>query len=172
MPNKTIIDGIDVQDCHEWYSLPDSKLYCKISNEGDFTCKSNPNCYFKQLARAKGEIEKWKPQAELGSDTTDRLSKQLEQKEQECEELKKEKAEIKKYLGISSKTIMQRLEELQEFKDELSISEYKYKQALDDIKYACESECIEGNTGYVVDTSIILDIINDLEKEFNNGNRN
>nr|DAP61830.1 MAG TPA: METALLOTHIONEIN 1, AMT, METAL REGULATION, TRANSLATION-REGULATION [Caudoviricetes sp.] len=40
----------------------------------------------------------------------------------------------------------------------------KYKQAIKDIKYACESECIEGVTGYVVDTSIILDIINNLEK--------
>lgn len=94
MASKTIIDGIDVQDCHEWYSLPDSKLYCKISNEGDFTCKSNPNCYFKQLERTKQEVKKWKHQAELGSDTTDRLSKQLEQKEQECQELQERVASI------------------------------------------------------------------------------
>lgn len=32
---------------------------------------------------------------------------------------------------------MQRLEELQEFKDELSISEYNYKQALDEIEEFC-----------------------------------
>ena len=34
------------------------------------------------------EIEKWKHQAELDSDTTDRLSKELEDKNQEIEELK------------------------------------------------------------------------------------
>lgn len=60
--------------------------------------------------------------------------RQLKRKEQECKELKKEKAEIKKYLGISYKTIIQRLEELQECKDELSIREYNYKQALDEIE--------------------------------------
>ena len=34
------------------------------------------------------EIEKWKHQAELGSDTTNRLAKELDNKDQECEELK------------------------------------------------------------------------------------
>ncbi len=32
---------------------------------------------------------------------------------------------------------MQRLEELQEFKDKLKISEYNYKQALDEIERYC-----------------------------------
>lgn len=41
-----------------------------------------------KIEELKKEIEKWKRQAELDSDTTDRLSKQLEQKEQECKELK------------------------------------------------------------------------------------
>ena len=43
-----------------------------------------------QLARKTQECEKWKHQAELGSETTDRLAKQLEEKEQQCEELKSE----------------------------------------------------------------------------------
>lgn len=43
-----------------------------------------------KIEELKKEIEKWKRQAELDSDTTDRLSKQLEQKEQECEKLKKQ----------------------------------------------------------------------------------
>lgn len=54
---------------------------------------------------------------------------------QKYEKLKNEKAEIKKYLGISSKTIMQRLEELQERKEEASVREDRYKQALDKIEY-------------------------------------
>ena len=80
------------------------------------------------------------------------IKKQLQAKEQECEKLKtqilslqtmeieeleklkQEKTEIKKYLGISDKSIMQRLEELQEFKDELKISEDRYKQECEELK--------------------------------------
>lgn len=43
----------------------------------------------------------------------------------------------------------------------------KYQQAINNIKNACENECIEGNTGYVVDTSIILEIINELQERGN-----
>lgn len=54
-------------------------------------------------------------------------------------ELKYKKAleEIKKYLGISSKTILERLEELQERRDELSEKNLSYEQALDEIKKKC-----------------------------------
>ena len=45
------------------------------------------------------------------------LEEKLLRKKQECEELKKEKVEIKKYLGISHKTILERLEELTDFRD-------------------------------------------------------
>lgn len=40
------------------------------------------------VERYRKECNFWKHQAELGSETTDRLAKQLEEKEQECEELK------------------------------------------------------------------------------------
>lgn len=56
-------------------------------------------------------------------------------KEKECEELKKEQLEIKKYLGISHKSILERLEELQERREELSEKNIFYEQALDEIKY-------------------------------------
>lgn len=69
----------------------------------------------------------------------------LKAKEQECKELKKEKAEIKKYLGISYKTIIQRLKELQERKDELSAREYNYKQALDEIELICRQALDDEN---------------------------
>lgn len=104
---EIIIDGVDVSKC---YRFSRKTGYC----EGAFKPEELPfcenfDCYFKQRKR----------------------------KEQECEELIKEKAEIKKYLGISDKTIIQRLEELQEFKDKLKISEYNYKQALDEIEEFC-----------------------------------
>lgn len=84
MADKTIINGINVNECEYVSSI----LSCSCRDCMSSMCKDNPNCHFKQLARAKGEIEKWKHQAELSSDTTDRLAEQLQAKEQECEELK------------------------------------------------------------------------------------
>ena len=119
-------------------------------------CKDSPNCYFKQQARAKEEIEKWKHQAELGSDTTDRLAKQFQAKEQECEELKKNLEEYEEQEPFIVNTIGNLQLQVKAWVEQANT----YKQTLDEIKYACESECIEGITGYVIDTSIILDIIN------------
>lgn len=145
MPNKTIIDGIDVQDCHEWYSLPDSKLYCKISNEGDFTCKSNPNCYFKQLARAKGEIEKWKHQAELGSDTADRLSKELEDKNQEIEKLKAQIENEKQALQIDIDNLNQACldlsQENEDLLNKLQAKEQEVKRLKKENQYHINTYC-------------------------------
>lgn len=52
----------------------------------------------------------------------------------ENEKLKSEKEQIKKYLGISSKTIMERLEELQEFRDRDRDKLYHAEQKLEKIK--------------------------------------
>ena len=63
--------------------------------------------------------------------------------------------------------INEQLKESLAFSSNLCKTEHEtkqmYKQALDDIKNVCENECIEGNTGYVVDTYIILHIINNVE---------
>ena len=87
--------------------------------------------------------------------------------EQECEELKAEKEVIKKYLGISDKSIMQRLEELTEYKLKRQLKYIKieeerdrYLKALEEIqdfrKKHCDFWC-EGNR--------ILDIINKAKGE-------
>ena len=57
--------------------------------------------------------------------------KQLQCKTQECEKLKEEQNEIKKFLGISHKPIMQRLEELHERSD-------KYKDRILELEQECE----------------------------------
>ena len=59
------------------------------------------------------------------------LLKRLARKTQECEELKEEQNEIKKFLGISHKPIMQRLEELHERSD-------KYKDRILELEQECE----------------------------------
>ena len=91
---ETIINGIDVSKCEFLWK---EKLPKKVCNNGnlDCDCNSHQNCIFRQFAKTKKklqvkeqECEKWKHQAELGSDTTDRLAKELECKEQECESLK------------------------------------------------------------------------------------
>ena len=122
MIDKVIIDGVDIRECeHECqYFNKKKKGKCKIPfyvyhiKYTGCNCSEVKDCYFKQLARAKDkidymeeyiqtvenarndlerEVEKWKHQAELGSDTTDRLSKELEDKNREIEKLKSELSE-------------------------------------------------------------------------------
>ena len=105
---QIIIDGIDVRDCCEWYSLPDGKLYCRINNKGKFTCKSNPDCQFKQFARAKEENKKLKSQITSQDCEIYDLKSELQAKEQECEALQMSEnedgemiAELKAYKDIN-----------------------------------------------------------------------
>ena len=62
----------------------------------------------------------------------------IEELLQQLDQLKAEKEEIKKYLGISSKTIMERLEELQEFRDNDKYRLYQAEQTLTEIKEIAE----------------------------------
>ena len=100
---KTVVDGVDVSGCR--YYSAEHKL--DFSNCGHI-CEGT-ECKYKRL---------W-------------YKKQLKRKEQECEELKEEQDEIKKFLGISHKTIMQRLEELHERSD-------KYKDRILELEQECE----------------------------------
>lgn len=54
--------------------------------------------------------------------------------EQENKELKEEKQTIKNYLGIESKTILERLEELDEWKHNDKLLLWKYHSALEEIR--------------------------------------
>ncbi len=112
-------------------------------NNNELVCISKYRVKYQKLEQVKQENKRLleiinaKPLETVDMDCAfeiEKLKKQLQAKEQECEELKNEKAEIKKYLGISSKTVMQRLEELQEYKDEMKVREDNYKQALGKIK--------------------------------------
>lgn len=84
--------------------------YCLAERDAigeSYTICTGTDCYFKQLARKMRECKKWKHQAELGSETTDRLARQLEEKTQECESYRKALEEIEKiceeglYAGIN-----------------------------------------------------------------------
>lgn len=65
MENKIIIDGIDVSKCN--FRLErDNQQKCECCHATGFgvicDCEKWHDCYFKQLARAKEEIEKLKAQ--------------------------------------------------------------------------------------------------------------
>lgn len=59
---------------------------------------------------------------------------QIENLKQENKELKEEKQAIKSYLGIEAKTILERLEELDEWKHDDKLLLWKYRSALEEIK--------------------------------------
>ena len=59
---------------------------------------------------------------------------QIENLKQENEKLKKEKQEIQSYLGIGSKSILKRLEEIYEWKDNDKLLLWKYRSALEEIR--------------------------------------
>lgn len=152
---KIIIDGVDVSKCCWCDFEPNTEPYCRINDGEDLDCEDNPDCNFKKLKRAEQklqdkeqeceklnlanerlvaekynlneEIEKWKHQAELGSNTVDRLAEQLQVKEQQCETLKSENFTF---------------EELVKTQEELID---KLKQALDEIEEFCKQNhyCLE-----------------------------
>lgn len=111
---KIIING---KECRYWFRPnPDDYRKCSLRGKDD-NCDEINDCFIKEL---------------LGK---------LALKEQECDELKQEKAEIQKYLGISHKTILERLEELTDFRDRDGEELDQLKQALIKIKKIAEENC-------------------------------
>ena len=120
MENKQIIiDGVDVSGCCQYmprymedYDI-DTLDYCRYHFK---PCKDVDvkYCYYKQLVRKEEECEELKETINLQNEMQMEV---CEEKNEEIEKLKAEKEEIKKYLGISHKTILERLEELTDFRD-------------------------------------------------------
>lgn len=86
--------------------------------------------------------------------------KQIKKLQQQLDQLKAEKEEIKKYLGISSKTIMERLEELQQFRDNDKYKLYQAEQTFAEIKETAEKVYNDCNNCYRdTDTNYEVDCI-------------
>lgn len=136
MTDKTIINGIDVSNC-EYLSPLNNGINACIAGKRQVlkyrVCECNHNCYFKQLARAKEEIEKWKHQAELGSDTADRLSKELEDKNQEIEKLKSQIENEKQALQIDIDNLNHACLDLSQENEEL-------KHQIEDVDTLCSEK--------------------------------
>lgn len=89
---EIIIDGVDVSECSygelEKYIF---KCSCEYNaRTASMFCKDNPNCYFKQLARAEDKINYMEEYIKIVENTRNDLKRELEQKEQECKELMKD----------------------------------------------------------------------------------
>ena len=116
MTEEIMIDNVDVSECE--YAEPSyTTPKCAIN---DWIHCDGHDCHYKQLKRKEQVLEILKVSYKT---------------------LVAEQAEIKQYLGICSKTIMERLEELQEFYDEDKIKSFNYKQALQKIKEIAEDDC-------------------------------
>lgn len=136
MFNKSIINGIDVNECECLNPLDNGVYECILGKKQILTyrvCDCNHNCYFKQLARAKEEIEKWKHQAELGSDTTDRLTKDIERLSEENEKLKSQIENEKQALQIDIDNLNQACLDLSQENEEL-------KHQIEDVDTLCSEK--------------------------------
>jgi hypothetical protein len=79
------------------------------------------------------EVEKWKHQAELGSDTADRLSKELEDKNQEIEKLKAQIKNEKQALQIDIDNLNKACLDLSQENEEL-------KHQIEDVDTLCSEK--------------------------------
>lgn len=156
---QIMIDGVDVSGCCQYmprymedYDI-DTLDYCGYHFK---PCKDVDvkYCYYKQLKRKEQECAKWKHQAELGSETTDRLAKELEEKEKELEEIRGElyvtEESLKDYKAHYNRQCEQ-VEKLKAENDALKNNDVfsirlfkdkadKYEQALKEIKEIVEIE--------------------------------
>lgn len=157
--SKVIINDVDVSECRYLYDrYPEGQivkccsLYDNDSSEfNDETvhfCSSHRNCYYKQLVKKTDECkqkDKYKQECEQKHEIIEELIRERQELQKqlrhqldmniamnkECEELKTEKEVIKKYLGISDKSIMQRLEELTEYKLKRQLKYIKINEKCD-----------------------------------------
>ena len=160
MEHKPIyLDGVDVSGCKYLNKVVNEEPYCNIDEEHLYTCSSDENCDYKQLARKTQECESLKEEIEVLKDNFDTATRDcnelIEELKQECENLKKELNGSEKW-RIKAESLNEKLE----------LNNGRYRKALEKIeeyikKYECDN-CEDyvfgcGDCGTPRD---ILDIIN------------
>ncbi len=84
----------------------------------------------------KKEIKKWKHQADLGSDTTDKLAEKFQSKEQECEKLKTQILLLQTMEIEENKKLKQKITELNQECQNFINTQYHLKNELKKYKKA------------------------------------
>lgn len=170
--NEIIIDGCNVAECkHRISCLNDNNdIQCKVGIYRDDDviiipiCKDNPNCYFKQLQRAKAELEQYKKSKQASYET---MQAEWNKAVNELRDLKaSDKIEFKQHYKAENERLKKDIHNIYEnckccdefYMDKCSYikKENKYKQALEEIK-----ELLRGHQ--IADKArieIILDLIN------------
>ena len=146
---RIIVDGIDVTECG-------NRFACHL-DDGLVYCKSNPFCYFKQLARKTQECEDLKLILQQSKDNNKSTMLLLTKKNEECEQLKK--------LADANPNSTLRLRN--EIRDLQAVS-VKCKEALEEIERHFEHRCdiCRNNYGIGADCSVCWhkDIRNIIKK--------
>lgn len=110
---KIIIDGVDVSGCNYYADYN----HCMMRS----TECNRDNCYYKQLQRLTAQYDKVIEQNKS-------LQTELKQKEQECEELKKEKELL---VGKIANSVFDEFEELDHYRKVLEPFQDEYFKGLD-----------------------------------------
>lgn len=134
MNKEIIVDGVDVSEC-------DNLKYDNIGCDIDQTYCLGNDCHFKQFERIKQEAEKRKHQAELGSDTVDRLTKDIERLSEENEKLKSQIKNEKQALQIDIDNFNQACLDLTQENDDLLNQLQAKEQECKELKLYCMEEC-------------------------------
>lgn len=100
----------------------------------------NQKLEYEELQCDNNQLTQWLDEARQNADYWCNKCNELEQ---ENKELKEEKQAIKSYLGIESKTILERLEELDEWKHNDKLLLWNYRSALEEIKNVLKEVCKE-----------------------------
>lgn len=90
---QIIIDGVDVSECKYVCNTVFGKIGCKQPLMEKIYCSENLNCYFKQLQKEKFENLNNRQMVESAENLiyeNSELYRNIKEKEQECEKLKKQ----------------------------------------------------------------------------------
>lgn len=104
MSNEVIIDGCNVAKCYSISTDYKNRYVCEstsISMKYNHFCNENPNCYFKQLQRAKAELEQYKKSKQASYEAMQiEWNKAVNELRDVKAENEKLKAELDKYKRI------------------------------------------------------------------------
>lgn len=184
---EIIINGVDVYKCgNAKRSIFGIDMECRLGCD----CSQRPNCYFKQLARAKDKINYMEEGIKTVENARNDLERELKRKEQKLQEamdnyVKLDNQRVKEYNELVDK-YNNKEQECEELKEQLNQAKYlsegalrlyserqniKYKQALDEIKKYQKRNC---ETCVYADTQncnincqvfVIFDIINKTKEQ-------
>ena len=129
---QIIVDRVDVSECKYLNKVVNEEPYCNIDEEHLYTCSSDENCYFKQLARKTQEceeLEERKLKLELNENHNKNEIKKLKKRIRKDREFFKNK--------ISSLTLARKqfLEALDHFNWQIGlVKNDRYRKALEEIE--------------------------------------